>query len=490
MTECKEKVRYRISWISGTSLLLSACAAGPDYHAPQTAALGVPATYSQGDSAALSDAELAQWWTRLNDPTLSSLIDSAITNNLDIVQAQARLRQARESLRQANASFLPQISGSGSGGKNYSSQDAGGRLDSSGNPISGGGKNWSSSYSLRANASWQLDLFGELSRSAEAARADLASSGYDLANVRMTIISELVTNYVQARLAQEQLRVTRETQAIQQDNYQIASWRLQAGLVSSLDEQQAKAQLAQTNASIPQLEASLRGSLNRIAVLTGQAPGEATRALEAPAPIPAAATQIATGIPADTLRQRPDVRSAERALAAATARIGVAQAQLYPSLGISGNIGTTSNAFKDMFDLITGGVFANVAQTIFDGGRLQSQVRSQKAAADGAFAAYKQSVLGALEDVENAMASLSSARARKAEFATAYEASNNAAILARSQYQVGLIDFQTLSSSENTLLTARNSLASAQSDEVLAIAQLYNALGGGWQSMENRPDEQ
>ncbi|EQB34244.1 TolC family protein, partial [Sphingobium ummariense] len=194
--------------------------------------------------------------------------------------------------------------------------------------------------------------------------------------------------------------------------------------------------------------------------------------------------------PADTLRQRPDVRSAERALAAATARIGVAQAQLYPSLGISGNIGTTSNAFRNLFDLITGGVFANVAQTIFDGGRLASQVRSQRAAADGAFAAYKQSVLNALEDVENAMASLASARTRKAELATAYEASNSAAILARSQYQAGLIDFQTLSTSENTLLSARNGLAGAQADEVLAVAQLYNALGGGWQNMETRPDEQ
>lgn len=131
-----------------------------------------------------------------------------------------------------------------------------------------------------------------------------------------------------------------------------------------------------------------------------------------------------------------------------------------------------------------------MAQTIFDGGRLASQVRSQKAATDAAFAAYKQSVLTALEDVENAMASLSSARARKTAFATALEASNNAAILARSQYQAGLTDFQTLLTSESTLLNARNSLASAQSDEILAIAQLYNALGGGWQSMENRPNEQ
>lgn len=491
MRRTKEKVRYRKLLIGGTALLLAGCAAGPDYRAPQAGALGVPDSYySNANGSAPSEVDLAQWWKRLGDPALSALVDAAVANNLDIVQAQARLRQARESLAQANASFLPQLSGTATGGRNYSNQDAGGRLDSNGNPIGGGGSNWSSSYNARVNASWQIDLFGELARGREAARADLAASGYDLANVRITIISELVTNYVQARLAQEQLRIARETQKVQKDNYQIADWRLQAGLVSSLDEQQARAQLAQTNATIPQLEASLRGSLNRIAVLTGQAPGEATRTLETPAAIPIASTDVSAGIPADTLRQRPDVRSAERALAAATARIGVAQAQLYPALGISGNIGTTSNAFSDLFKLITGGIFGNIQQLIFDGGRAASQVRSQRAATDAAFAAYRQSVLTALEDVENAMAQLASARVRKAEFTTALDASNNAAILARSQYQAGLIDFQTLLNSESTLLNARNSLASAQSDEVLAVARLYNALGGGWQNMDTRPDEQ
>ncbi|MEJ7933621.1 efflux transporter outer membrane subunit [Sphingobium sp. AN558] len=483
-------MRYRIASIAGAALSLSACAAGPDYRAPQAASLGLPASYRAGVGTPVDEAALSTWWTRLGDPALNALVTQAIANNLDIVQAQARLRQARESLRQANASFLPQINASGSGGRNYNSAGGGTRVDSNGNVISGGAGKWSANYSAGASASWQIDLFGALSRSSEAARADLAASGYDLANVRMTIISELVTNYVQARLAQSQLGIARDSQRVQQDNYDIARWRLQAGLVSSFDVEQARAQLAQTSAGIPQIEASLRGSLNRIAVLTGQAPGEATRALETPAPIPVAVNGIAVGIPADTLRQRPDVRAAERALAAATARIGVAQAQLYPSLGISGNIGTSATSLKNLFDIITGGVFANVAQVIFDGGRLASQVRSQRAATDAAFAAYKQTVLTALEDVENGMASLASAQQRAQQFAIAFDASNNAAILARSQYRAGLIDFQTLLTSENTLLNARNSLAAAQSDQVLGLAQLYNALGGGWQNMESRPDEQ
>jgi len=162
MTECKEKVRYRLAWISGLAVTLSACAAGPDYRAPQPAALGVPAAYSQGEGAALDPADLAQWWTRLNDPTLSALIDQAIANNLDIVQAQARLRQARESLVQANASLLPQLSGSATGGRNYSSQDAGGRLDANGNPIGGSRITGSGSDVSRAYCSGQSARLGPL----------------------------------------------------------------------------------------------------------------------------------------------------------------------------------------------------------------------------------------------------------------------------------------------------------------------------------------
>lgn len=341
-------MRLRIALSLTAAAGLSACAVGPNYREPATASLGVPATYYGKDASAPQDeAKLGWWWTQFNDPALDALIDKAVANNLDIVQAQARLRQAREALVQANAAFVPQVNASGSAGKNYTSASGSLQLDDNGNVIGdSNSRNWTSRYSLGATASWELDIFGGIRRSSEAARADLTASGYDLAAVRTAIISELVTNYVQARLAQEQLRIAHETLTYQQDNSDIAGWRLQAGLVSSLDQEQARAQLAQTTASIPTLENSAKSALNRIAVLTGQAPGEATRALEDVKPIPAAPTDIATGIPAETLRQRPDVRSAERALAAATARIGVAEAQLYPSLGISGNIGTSSTAFK------------------------------------------------------------------------------------------------------------------------------------------------
>jgi NodT family efflux transporter outer membrane factor (OMF) lipoprotein len=444
---------------------LASCAVGPDYRPTSAGDLGVPASYTAGSGAPVSDTELAAWWTRFNDPALNALVDRAIAANLDIAQAQARLRQAREASVQAGAALLPNASGSGRGGRNVVNPGAD-----------------SNSYSLGLDASWQIDLFGGTRRSVEAARADEAASGYGLAGVRIAIIAETVTNYIDLRLAQDQLAIARDTLRYQRDNYDIARWRVQAGLASSLDAEQARTQLAQTEASVPQYETSIRNALNRIAVLTGQAPGAATVALETAAAIPAPPSGIATGFPADTLRQRPDVRAAERTLAAATARVGVAQAQLLPSLSISGSIGTAAASTGGLFDLVTGSLFAGLSQLLFDGGAAASRVRAQQAAVEGAYAAYRQTVLTGLEDVENALTAVSAADRRTAQFAVAHDAASNSAILARLQYQSGLTDFQTLSSVETSLLSASTSLAGARAARALAVVQLYNALGGGWQT--------
>jgi outer membrane protein TolC len=189
---------------------------------------------------------------------------------------------------------------------------------------------------------------------------------------------------------------------------------------------------------------------------------------------------IGVGIPADALRQRPDIRSAERALAAATARIGVAKAALYPALAITGNINTNSTSIGNIGDAITGGLFAGLTQAIFNGGRLRSQVRTQEAATDVALANYRGTVLLALEDIENAIAALQSAQARTREFTVALDAANTSAILSRSQYRSGLTDFTTLNQQEAALLSARNGLTQARSDAAAAQIALYVALGGGW----------
>jgi len=453
---------------AATSASLAGCSVGPNYRPATPSTLAIPDLYSDGRRAAADPAELAVWWTRFGDPALDDLVERAVAANLDVAQAQARLRQTREASIQAGANLLPSASASARTGRNIDSR----------NPDS-------SSYALVIDADWQLDLFGGGRRAVEAAAADEAASSYDLASVRVAIIAELVTNYIQLRLAQQQLGIAEDVLRYQRDNYDIARWRVQAGLASSLDEEQARVQLAQTEASLPEFRTSIRGALNRIAVLTAQAPGTATASLEPVAPIPSPPSAIAAGFPADTLRQRPDVRSAERGLAAATARIGVAKAQLLPSLSLTGSLGTSALSTSGLFDAITGSLFAGISQILFDGGARASQLRAQRAAVDGAYAAYRQTVLTALEDVENGLVAVTSADQREAQFAIAGEAASNSAILARLQYQSGLTDFQTLSNIETSLLSSRNSLASAQAAQALAVVQLYNALGGGWQTLEN-----
>ena len=460
-----QHIRLASALILSTSL--AACTVGPDYHPASAGALAVPDNYySTGTAQPISEAELAAWWTRFNDPQLNALVEQAVASNLTIEQAAARLRQARESAVQAGAQLLPGLSASGRGGRNVviNGQD-------------------SSSYSLGLDANWQVDLFGGGRRGLEAARADAAASGYDLASARIAVIAELVTNYVQLRLAQQQLAIAENTLKYQRDNYDIARWRVQAGLASSLDEQQARTQLAQTEASLPDLRTSIRSALNRIAVLTGEAPGTATTALETDAPIPTPPVGIAVGFPADTLRQRPDVRSAERGLAAATARVGVQQAQLLPALNLTGSLGTSALSLGGLFDAITGSLFAGLSQLIFDGGAQASRVRAQQAAVDGAYASYRQTILTSLEDIENALTSVTNTGERTDHLRIAREAAENSAIMARLQYQAGMSDFQTLSTVETALLSARNSLASSQAAQSLAVVQLYNALGGGWQTV-------
>ncbi|WP_066801593.1 efflux transporter outer membrane subunit [Sphingomonas soli] len=455
-----------IAWTLALAIPLAACSSGPDYRPRAASEIGVPDQFSV-PTAQGAQEDLSQWWTRFDDPMLASLVERARAGNLDIAVAVTRLRQARESLTQSRASLLPAISA----GAGYSRSQA----------ITGpGGGN--DSFSIGGDASYQVDLFGGVRRGVEASRAGYEASGFDYATVLISVQAETARNYVLARLAQTNLANAREALRIQDDNLEIAGFRVQAGLVSSFDQEQARASRAQTAASIPSLEASYNGFVSRLGVLTGQAPGALKAELETAKPIPRGPADVATGIPADSLRQRPDVRAAERSLAAATANIGVATAQLYPALSIGGSLDGGSGALSSIFDAISGRLFANLAQTIFDGGRRQSQVRSAEAAADGAFLSYKSTVLSALEDIENAVVALQTAQAREREFRIALEAANNQTLLARLQYRSGLTDFTTLNQAESSLISARNGLSQAQADQSTALIQLYLALGGGWDS--------
>ena len=474
--------RVRVLLIAPVSaaVLLAGCTVGPDYHPKAAADLGVPDAYSV--TPVTSPEDLTRWWQKFDDPVLGQLVEQAAAANLDVAQSVARLRQARESLIQNRASLLPSVTGSA--GYNRSENLVGGTRnvqlsDGSITTVSSSGGN---SFSLGLDAQYQLGLFGEVRRTVEASRAQYQSSGYDLATVLISVESEVARNYVLARLYQQQLANARASLAIQDDNLEIAGFRVQAGLVSSVDAEQARAQRAQTAATIPSLDQQYAAAVARIGVLTAQAPG-ALRAMMAPVKaIPTGPAAVGVGIPADTLRQRPDIRSAERALAAATAQIGVAKAALYPAFSFTGNIQTNATSIGNIGDAITGGLFAGLTQAIFNGGRLRSQVRTSEAATDGALALYKSTVLSALEDVENAVVALQTAQERERQFAIALDASNNSAILSRSQYRSGLTDFTTLNQQETALLSARNGATQARADAATALIALYAALGGGWDS--------
>jgi NodT family efflux transporter outer membrane factor (OMF) lipoprotein len=458
--------------------LVSGCAAGPDYRPRSAAELGVPDQWSV--TAAPGAEDLARWWRSFDDPVLGQLVEQAAAANLDVAQAVARLRQAREALVVSRSDLLPGLGASGGYSRTETLRGGGTTItlpDGTVTTTDGGGR---SSYSLGLDASYQLDLFGGVRRSVESSRAQYEAAGFDYATVLLSVQGEVARNYVLARAYQAQLGNARASLAIQDDNLEIAGFRVQAGLVSSVDVEQARASRAQTAAGIPTLEQQYNAAVSRIGVLTGQPPGALKPLMAAPAPIPAGPDMVGAGIPADVLRRRPDVRAAERNLAAATAQIGVAKAQLYPALSISGSLDTNATGLASLFDTITGGLFAGISQTIFNAGRLNAQVRSSRAGADGAFAAYKSAVLAALEDAENAVAALQAARERERQFVIAYDAANASALLARSQYRSGLTDFTTLNTQEAALISARNGLVQARSDKATALIGLYGALGGGW----------
>ncbi len=468
--------RFRASLLLVATL--AGCSVGPDYRPKAAADLGVPDFFSV--TAPPTAENLTRWWASFDDPILGQLVERAATTNLDVAQATARLRQAREALIQNRASLLPSVSGSAGYSRSETLRGGGTTITLPDGTVQTVGGTGASNFSLGLDASYQVGLFGEVRRTVEASRAQYEASGFDQATVLLSVQAEVARNYVLARLYQLQLANARDSLALQDDNLEIAGFRVQAGLVSSLDQEQARVQRAQTAASVPSIEQQYNAAVSRLGVLTGEAPGALKPMLEAVKPIPRGPQTAGVGIPADVLRQRPDVRSAERNLAAATAQIGVAKAALYPALAISGSISNNAGNFNNLLETITGGLFAGLTQAIFSGGRLKSQVRGAEAATDAALAAYKQSVLTALEEIENAVVALNTAEVREREFGVALEAANNSAILSRSQYRTGLTDFTTLSQQEAALLTARNSAAQARADHATALVQLYTALGGGW----------
>ena len=465
-------------------LALAGCVAGPNYAPPRPSSLGADGHYVAPLpllSPISAQPAPAAWWRQFGDPDLSVLVERAVADNLDVAVASSRLLQAREAAIQAGAARVPRLGANAGIARN-------GYV--SGRPVTtfpgAGGNTFTASsadttnLSISSDASYTVDLFGAIARSVEAARANADAAALDVAALRVTIAADTANTYIQGRIAQDRLAIARDSLANADNNVEIAQWRVRAGLVSATDVEQARAQRAQQRVALPLLETSIANAASNLAVLTGQAPQATAAVFAQPRAIPQPPAGFAVGVPADTLRQRPDVVASERRLAAASAQIGVAQAQLYPTLSLTGNLASNASGLSGVLNQISFGLAGNLAQTIFDGGRLRSQLRSQKAAATGSLADYRRTVLGALRDVETALQNLWSAQARLASQREAVDAAQASAIYARSRYQSGLIDFTTLLTIENQLLSARDGYASTAGDRALAAVQLYAALGGGF----------
>lgn len=460
-------------------MALAGCTVGPDYRPPSAVALKVPDSFLAAQAQPIAgEVDLARWWQSFGDPVLTGLIDRGLAANLDIDAAGARLRQARASLRGTRGQLYPTLGTSGSVARSIGADGRTVIDPTTGQTISTGGD--TTIYRAGIDASYEVDLFGGIRRSIEAARADAEAAQAALRSTQLTIASEIAFNYLDARLGQTRLRIARDNLRAQDETVQIVGWRVQAGLVSALDLEQARQLRAQTAASIPTLESGLNASLNRIAVLLGEAPGAINTLMATEAVIPQA--PAARDVPAAVIQRRPDVAQAERQLAAETARIGVQTAQLYPALRLSGSFSGSDTSVGDLLSSALGNVVGAITAPIFQGGQIRAAIEGQRASADASLAAYRQTVLVAIEEVENALVALSAADQRERELVAAEAASRNAALFARSQYRAGLIDFQSLLESERALLSAQDGRASVRAERATATVQLYKALGGGWQA--------
>ena len=454
------------------SSVLAGCAVGPDYAPPATA---VPAGWSRLDPSAQpamradASGDLSQWWQSLDDALLSELVGDALLASPDLRSAQARLREARARRTVAAAGRFPSVIASGNASRSQSSEALG----------SGDTRNF---FSAGFDASWELDVFGGVRRSVEAAEADLESAEASLHDTRVSLAAEVALNYVEVRTRQNLIAIARANLDTQSETLQLTDWRAQAGLVSSQDVEQARSNREQTRAQIPALEILLAEAEPRLDILLGQPPGGLHARLASAGPLPAVPEQLAVGIPADALRQRPDVRAAERRLAAETARVGVAEAARYPAFNLSGSIGLEALTLGALGNsgAATSSLFAGITAPVFNAGRLRAQVEIQDAVREQAMVAYEQAVLVALQEVENALVALSRNRERTEALANAAEAVRNAAALARQRYGAGLIDFQSVLDSERSVLALEESLASSRANGVQELIRLYKALGGGW----------
>jgi multidrug efflux system outer membrane protein len=471
-------MNYAINYLPLILIVFAGCAAvGPDYVEPDIA---VPDRWHERIAEQVSqgpEAPLEKWWTTFNDPVLDDLIARASTANLDLKTAASRIREARAQLVMAGSTRFPVVDASGKASQTLQSDD--GVLKSL---APTGGFDPQDTYSLGVDASWELDIFGRIRRIIESAEAQYQATVEAERDVRVTLFAEVALTYTDLRAAQNRIVYSRRNVASQREVLALAKERFETGLSSKLDMVQARANLGSSLAMIPDLVTSRNQALNRLAVLLGTEAGTLKAEFEVTQPVPKPGDRIAVGVPADLLRQRPDIRGAERLLAAQTALIGVATADLYPDFSLTGFVGLESRSLNDLFDTHSKmwGLSIPVNWSLFNGGRVRANILVQEERAEQALLAYRQTILKALAEVVSAMEAFNQEQIRYEALQGAVDATDEAVELVLVRYNTGLTDFNNVMMMQRDLLELQDQWVSSKARLVIDLIVLYKAMGGGW----------
>jgi multidrug efflux system outer membrane protein len=459
------------------ALLLTACAVGPNYHQPVTP---TDARFDNSGEPAIDAGDpVEQYWTLFNDDMLNEMVGDALAHNKDVAVATANLQSARAIRRLTGFDQYPTATFAGGYSKN---RDAAEQLPGVPEQFL-----TFDAAQVGFDALWELDLFGRVRREVEASRADYGAAVASLRDARVSVIAEVSRNYLILRGLQDQLDLTAKNAENQANTLKLTRARLQAGRGNELDTSRAEAQWQTTLASIPTLQASIATTIYRLSVLTGRQPAALRSRLVDTGPLPPLPALTSIGAPERMLRHRPDVRVAERRLAASTARVGVAMGDYFPKITLLGQIGYLAPVFSQIGegDSRFFSFGPSISWAAFDLGRVQARVASQKAQTDAAVAGYENAVLHALEDTEDALINYGRTQIRRDSLRVAAGASDKAADLARKRFEGGLIDFLEVLDAERTSLSAELLLSQSRTDAATSLVAVYKALGAGWELPDN-----
>ena len=462
------------------TLLLSGCMSiGPDYEEPETP---MPDAWHEAvqDEFKSGTPDLQTWWTVFNDEMLNGLIARASTNNLDLKTAAARIEQAA-ALRGVSASqYFPDIVG-GAGASTF---------ETTSESTPSGRDRKDELYTAGLTMAWELDLWGRIRRTVESADASLQASIENYRDIMVLLYANIATKYINVRTLQERITLAENNLKAQRSTLELTQNRFDAGLVPTLDVSQAELNTFRTASGIPPLRQQLVENINRLSVLSGDMPYALLKQLEQERSIPQVSGEVIVGLPAELLRQRPDIRRAERNLAAQNALIGATQAELYPTLSLPGTLALESTTSASNFsndDNVLYSFGPQLRWSIFNGKRIRSQVNAEKAATQAALHTYEQVVLLALEEVEDTLAAYANEKDRIKDLGAAATAADQSVKLVTELYKSGLTDFQNVLNMEQALLVQQDALASSRGLISLDLVGIYKSLGGGWAPPEEDP---